>query len=93
MDKDEARLILEQQLNRYRRLSYLELLRLLDEPFSFECAGLSGKIYQIEIEVFWDEWSKRTLRVSAAIDDGGWRSMFPMCADFIMRPDGSFVGE
>lgn len=93
MDKDEARLVLEQQLNRYRHLSYAELLRLLDEPFSFECAGLSGKTYQIEIEVFFDDAAKRTLRVGAAIDDGGWSSMFPVCDDFIMRPDGSFVGE
>jgi hypothetical protein len=28
-----------------------------------------------------------------AIDDGGWRSFAPLADDFIVAPDGSFVGE
>jgi hypothetical protein len=31
--------------------------------------------------------------VFALIDDGGWRSFKPMGEDFIVAPDGSFVGE
>jgi hypothetical protein len=28
-----------------------------------------------------------------AIDDGGWRAFIPLSADFIMAPEGRFVGE
>jgi hypothetical protein len=31
--------------------------------------------------------------VIVAIDDGRWRAFSPLSVDFIMAPDGSFVGE
>jgi hypothetical protein len=52
--------------------------------------------YQIEIQAFWDEPRKGegNLRVIASIDDGRFPYVFlPMTTDFIMKPDGSFVGE
>jgi hypothetical protein len=33
------------------------------------------------------------VHVLGAIDDGGLRAFVPLCDDFIMAPDGSFVGE
>ena len=29
----------------------------------------------------------------ASIDDRGWRAFVPLTSDFIVRPDGTFVGE
>jgi hypothetical protein len=94
MDEVEAKTILAEELTRYRRRPYEELLALLDQSESFERVSPSGTIYQIEMQVFYDEDPKRTLRVSGAIDNGGWRTLFsPLCEDFIIAPDGSFVGE
>jgi len=94
MNTVEAKSLLEVELSRYRRRSYTELLSLLDQPETFERVSPAGTIYQIEMQVFFDDESERTaLRVSGAIDDGGWRALSPLCDDFLVAPDGSFVGE
>ena len=94
MNTVEAKSLLENELSRYRKQSYAELLSLLDQPQTFERVSASGSIYQIEIEVFFDDDSERdTLRVSGAIDDGGLRALSPLCDDFLIARDGSFVGE
>jgi hypothetical protein len=94
MNTFEAKSMLANELSRYRNRSYAELLSLLDQPETFERVSPSGTIYQIEMEVFFDDDSKRsTLRVSGAIDDRGWRAFSPLCDDFLINPDGSFVGE
>lgn len=93
MNEVEAKSILGQELARYRRRSFSELLSSVNRSETFERAGPSGMIYQIEMQVFFDDKSQRNLRVMGAIDDGGWRALNPLCDDFIMAPDGSFVGE
>jgi hypothetical protein len=50
-------------------------------------------MYQIEIEVFWDNQRGGNVRVMGSIDDGGWRAFMPLTRDFIKAPDGSFVSE
>ena len=92
MNEIEAKSILGQELSRYRVRSYSELLSVVDRSETFERASPSGVTYQIEMQVFFDD-GQRTLRVVGAIDDGGWRAFKPMCDDFIIAPDGSFVGE
>jgi hypothetical protein len=90
----EAKSLLENELSRYRKRSYAELVSLLGQPETFQRVSPSGTIYQIEMEVFFDDNSKRhTLRVSGAIDDEGWRAVSPLCDDFLIAPDGTFVGE
>ena len=93
MNKDEAKSLLSQELSRYRELPYAELFSLIYNSETFERAAPSGVIYQIEILVLVDDQSRQTLRVRGSIDDGGWRAFVPMCDDFILAPDGSFVGE
>ena len=93
MDKGEALAILERQLERYRGLRYGELLRLLDESQHLEVTGRSGTWYQVEIYAFWDDRTCVHLRVVGTIDDGGWRAFAPLSSDFIVAPDGSFIGE
>ena len=58
-----------------------------------EVVGPSGTVYQLEVTAFWDDKKARNLRVIVTIDDGGWRAFVPLTTDFIMGPDGSFVGE
>lgn len=93
MDKIEAKSILNKELANYRKWSYEELLGLVDESQTIERIASSGTTYQIEIEVLIDDEALKTLRVSGAIDDGGWRAFSPLCEDFIIAPNGSFIGE
>lgn len=93
MNEIEARSILGQELSRYRQRSYSDLLSLVDRIETLEYASPSGVTYQIEMQVFFDDQSRGTLHIIGAIDDGRWRAFKPLCDDFIMAPDGSFVGE
>lgn len=92
MDKVEAREILSEQINKLRKIPYNELLE-FQEPHTEELVGGSGTTYQLEVQAFWDNKPNDSLRVMVSIDDGGWRSFVPLTDDFIIAPDGSFVGE
>ena len=59
----------------------------------FQAAGPSGASYQVDIQVRWDDEPNGDIRVLAGIDDGGWRAFAPLTEDFILGPDGRFVGE
>jgi hypothetical protein len=97
MNKEEAAQILSVELNAFRAKGFAELAELIaDSPLVVERQGASGAAYQIEVEVFWDDPKKlnEDLRVMAGIDDGRLLSAFsPLTDSFIVRPDGSFVGE
>jgi hypothetical protein len=94
MDSTEARALAERRLEQLRTLSYDELVaRFLNRDEGGEIGGPSGTRYQLEVRAFWDDKEARHLRVRAAIDDGGWRAFMPLITDFIIGPDGTFVGE
>lgn len=94
MDKDEAKRVLGAQLAPYRAMAYGELVKLINaEPVVFQASGPSGTAYNIEIEAFWDDRSQTNVRLMGAIDDGGWRAFRPLTDDFILSPDGTFIGE
>ena len=93
MDKTEARKILTEQLERYRKKSHAELTQMIDQQETLTVVGASGTEYGLEFEAFWDDELTGDLRVIGSIDDGGWRAFKPLSEDFIMRSDGSFVGE
>jgi hypothetical protein len=94
MDKDEARSIIRRELERYRAQAHADLLCLVEDSEDYEVNAPSGKAYQIKIFGIVDDEQHGHLRVMGAIDDGGWWTSFaPLCEDFIMRPDGSFVDE
>ena len=92
----EAQRILEEELIGFRDKSYEELQHLMGSPHVVERNGASGISYVIEIEVFWDNPKKAggDLRVIGSIDDGKLLSSIrPLTSDFIMGPDGNFIGE
>ena len=93
MNRDEAQAVLLGELERYRTNSRAELQRLLSEQDVNEVRGASGTIYQVEIEAVWDDRAGGDLRVLGHIDDGKIRVFAPLTRDFIVSPDGTFVGE
>jgi hypothetical protein len=92
-DKKEIDQLLKVRVDQLRALSYSDLLGLLDKETRTEIDGPSGRRYFIEASVFLDDKKGRDLRVLVAIDDGGWGALSPITGDFIMAPDGTFVGE
>ncbi|MDX6443487.1 MAG: hypothetical protein QOH71_561 [Blastocatellia bacterium] len=93
MDRTEALQLLGDELQAYKRRSYDELIQLVDRTEHYDRSSPSGKAYQIDIQVLWDEEPKGTIRVIGAIDDGQFLStMFPLSSDFIMSPDGLVRG-
>ena len=94
MNKTEAMQILEPELDLFRSKPYSELAALVDaEPTVGQKSGPSGKEYQFEIMVYWDDKPDGDVRVIGNVDDGGWRAYFPLGTSFIKTPDETFVGE
>jgi hypothetical protein len=93
MNSDEARAVLAEAIAEYRSKSYDDLKGILGRPQVSRRRGASGVEYQLEIEAFWDAGPGRDIRVVGAIDDGGLRAFVPIASDFIVAPDGRFVGE
>jgi len=93
MDSGEARTLLGKEIARLRKQSYDELRRRVDAPETIGIEAGPDRRYQVEIQAFWDQRKDGDLRVLVSIDDGGLRAFAPMSGDFIVAPDGSFVGE
>jgi len=93
MDSGEAAAVLRGCLDDYRQRPYSELVGLRGRPQTAELRGASGRSYQVEVEVHWDGRPGGAVRVLGSIDDGGVRSLRPISQDFILAPDGTFVGE
>ena len=94
MNKPEAGQLLATQLTKCRQQSYDDLVAKINAPNqAIEVLGSSGTRYYVAVVVHWDSEQLGNVRVIATIDDGGARAFVPMSDDFIMAPDGSFVGE
>jgi hypothetical protein len=92
MDKDEAKSVLEQEIEALRQRPYEELVELIDDPRHYELQAPSGRTYYLERNVFWEHRRSDDVRVSVSIDDGGGKAFHPLSMDFIKSPDGSVVG-
>ena len=93
MNKEEAIGVLNTSLSKYRAKSYNELQYLLNEQDTLEVKAESGAKYQLEIQAVWDDKKDGNLRVMCSIDDGGLRAFKPISNDFIITPNGTFIGE
>jgi hypothetical protein len=93
MDNNEARTILQKTLEQFRQYSFQELQAIIGNILTFQVDVASGEQYQIEVEAIWDGKPGQDIMVLGAIDDGGWRAFSPLSDSFIMRSDGTFVGE
>jgi hypothetical protein len=95
MDTAEARNIARAYLDRYRRKPYDELRQLIGSSPTDEVTGARGTKYQVELGFFWDDPGKPNdvIRVRVAVDDGGVRVFMPLCEDFLIAPNGSFIDD
>lgn len=93
MDKNEARNIILGELAPYRNKPYSELILFIEDDIAYEKKGLSGTMYQIQIQFMWDSEEGGDIRVWGNIDDGGVRAFFPMTECFIKSPTGEFIDE
>jgi hypothetical protein len=93
MNKIEALATLRQELAEWRKRSHGELVTEVGKCSHSEAVAPSGVRHQIDVQVFWDEKPGGPVRVLGAIDDFGVRAFSPLSDDFIVAPDGSFVGK
>ena len=95
MDKEEAKIVLNTFLAKYRAKTYNDLQYLLNEQDTseVEVEAESGAKYQLEIQAVWDDKKDGNLRVMGSVDDGGLRAFMPLTSDFIISPNGEFIGE
>lgn len=93
MNKEEARSILVDSMERYRKRTYSELRCMIGDVENDNVVGQSRTEYQLEFQVVWDDMPDGDLRVVASIDDGGLRAFMPLTESFIMNPFGEFVDE
>ena len=94
MNKEEARSELARIVAENRNRPYEYWVSQIDKKEMCECEASSGVKYQVETQALWDDFRKRrNVRVVFAIDDGGLRQFYPLTEDFIIAPDGSFIGE
>jgi len=93
VDEQIVYALIDGWLRELRKRPYDDLVSFMGHPQTKEVTGGDGKNYQLEAEVFWDGKKGGDIRVIVAGDDGGWRAFKPLTSDFIMAPDGSFVGE
>lgn len=91
MDRSEALKLLNTKLDDYRKLSYSEVAAKIGDEEVVEVTGPSGTVYQIEIQIVWDEKPNGDVRVLGAIDDGGWRAFLPLTSDVIVKRDAAQI--
>ncbi len=89
----EAVDIVAKEIRSLRSQSHSELQQYL-KPQVQTRVGDSGTAYEVEIQAAWDDKSAQTLRVMVNIAEAGqWRFVDASVDDFIIAPDGSFIGE
>jgi len=94
VDKVEAQKLIDEHLASYRGRTYADLATQVGETIGFQKIAPSGIEYNVEILFVWDNFKGGNIRVMVAVDDARWPSWFrPMSGDFIVGPDGNFVGE
>ena len=65
MNREEAKRLLQDHLQTYRRRPYQDLMRLIGEIRVAEVRGPSGANYQIEVEIHWDQHPGGSIHVLA----------------------------
>ena len=68
MNKEEAQTVLDHELERYKTMSYEELVRTIEDgPYTKEHVGATDDKYLIEIKTRWKKRKKGIVRISAYI--------------------------
>jgi hypothetical protein len=92
MNDEVANPLIDAEWRRLLELPYSELIKLVAARESKEVVE-DSITYRVEIEAIWDDARNKDVKVIVSVDDGGWSGLGPLTADFVMRPDGTFVDE
>jgi hypothetical protein len=95
-DAEEAARWVAAEVERLRGLTYEDLVGLEGQREHRAMDTAAGKGLVLETQVYWDDQrERRNLRVIVDVWDAGQRVSVGSIAkdDFIVAPDGSFVGE
>ena len=90
MKKTELLQHLNLEIERLKQKRYQELLKLTEEVETRQ-SGEGDSFYQVEIQAFYDNKRKGTLRVLVAVDDGGRRAFKPLTGDFLVTPQDQLL--
>jgi len=93
VNREDVKALLAGRLAHYRGYRYEQLAALVGSCQVEELRGPDGTLYQLEFEIFWDDKPAGDVRVIGGIDGGDVSALTPLTDDFIMAPDGRFVGE
>jgi hypothetical protein len=93
MDKREAHQIADVELRLYREMPYERILAKVGTQECFERVSEKDEPYRIEFDFFFDDADEANIRVSAMISYSFWTDFSPVGSDFIIGPDGKFIGE
>lgn len=97
MNREIALEIANNVLQDPRKLSYEKFREMMERGSeTTEVVGSDSKRYQVATEAFWDgKTGKKNghIRVVVLVDNGGLAAFQPLALDFIIAPDGSFIGE
>ncbi len=92
-DPTEAKVELARVMREQELIPYAEWRRrLLNGPSHqhIDITATSGRWYQVDVEVFWDDQPEDVIRVMVCIDDAGLSAFRPLCdAILIERPAAS----
>lgn len=108
MSKDEKTAMLAEHLAKFRKWPYAQLAEAVDRTRQerdcleyVELTAPDGTRVSMEFNVFWDDKAGGDVRIAGDLAANGLKPLLgfipiftPDVTDsFIMRPDGSFVGE
>jgi len=85
MNKDEARRIIREELAQLEGLTYAVAVGRIGEHSVRELRSAEGNLYRVETRFSWDDEQGGDVRVSVSVDDGGWRSYFPLTEGLSIR--------
>ncbi|PWU52863.1 hypothetical protein DLE60_07430 [Micromonospora globispora] len=86
LNKEIAARLADARLAEWRRVGYGEWRAMLDDKDVRQVVGEDGKRYSVVSYA-----GDGCVRMSVAVDDGGWSAFVPLVRDEIMKPDGTFV--
>jgi hypothetical protein len=89
LNKETAKRLAEGRMDEWRCLGYDEWRAMLDQKELRQVVGEDGKRYSV-VSYGLDDGDGR-VRLSVAVDDGGWSAYTPLVWDEIMNPDGTLV--
>jgi len=92
-ERTESNELIRTEVDRSRGIGYRELL-LLRKPQHRTVEGASGVTYAITSQAFWDDpRHPGDLHVTVSLWEERRSGRSDAAGDFIVRPDGTFVGE